>query len=64
MMTVYVIFGVMCATACGLIVLMIHVQCGARKAFRRTGQNIEEPEIEEHESTLLGAESQDIEEKE
>lgn len=43
---------------------MIHVQCGARKALRRAGQNIEEPEIEEHESTLLGAESQEIEEKE
>ncbi|KYN11297.1 PREDICTED: uncharacterized protein LOC108768290 [Trachymyrmex cornetzi] len=64
MITVYAIFGGMCATACGLIALMIHVQRGARKAIRRAGQNIEEPEVEEHESTLLGAESQEIEEKE
>jgi len=64
MITVYAIFGGMFATACGLIALMIYVQRGARKAFRRAGQNIEEPEIEEHESTLLGAESQEIEEKE
>lgn len=61
MITVYAIFGGMCATACGLIALMIHVQ---RKAFKRSGQNIEEPEVEEHESTLLGAESQETEEKE
>lgn len=61
MITVCAIFGGMCATACGLIALMIHVQ---RKAFRRAEQNIEEPEIEEHESILLGAESQEIEEKE
>ncbi|XP_071564477.1 uncharacterized protein [Temnothorax nylanderi] len=64
MVTVYSIFGGMCATACGLIALTIHVQRSARKTFRRAGQNIEEPEVEEHESTLLGAESQETEEKE
>lgn len=61
MLAVYAIFGGMCVTGCGLMALMIHVQ---RKAFRRAGQNIEEPEVEEHESTLLGAENQESEEKE
>ncbi|KAL0123602.1 hypothetical protein PUN28_005843 [Cardiocondyla obscurior] len=61
MITAYAIFGGMCVTACGLTLLMIHVQ---RKAFKRAGKNVEEPEIDEHESTLLGAEGQETEEKE
>ncbi|XP_011629853.1 uncharacterized protein LOC105422248 isoform X2 [Pogonomyrmex barbatus] len=72
MITFYAIFGVMCATACGLIALIIYVQRIARKQFKRPGQNIEEPEVEEpevedseiEESTLLGAESQETKEKE
>lgn len=60
--TIYIFLAGLAALASATIVLMFYVQ---RKARQRP--NIEEPEIEEHEedkSTLLGAESQEIEEKE
>ncbi|XP_050447353.1 uncharacterized protein LOC126849498 [Cataglyphis hispanica] len=62
--TIYIVLAGLAALASISIVLMFYVQ---RKASRRQRPNIEEPEVEEHEedkSTLLGAESQEIEEKE
>lgn len=62
--TIYVVLAGLAALASVSIVLMFYVQ---RKASRRQRSNVEEPEVEEHEedkSTLLGAESQEAEEKE
>ncbi|XP_012218550.1 uncharacterized protein [Linepithema humile] len=62
--TIYIVLAGLAALASISIVLMFYVQ---RKASRRQRPNIEEPEVEEHEedkSTLLGAESQETEEKE
>lgn len=62
--TIYIVLAGLAALASTSIVLMFYMQ---RKAARRQRPNIEEPEVEEHEedkSTLLGAESQEIEEKE
>lgn len=62
--TIYIVLAGLAALASISIVLMFYVQ---RKAARRQRPNIEEPEVEEHEedkSTLLGAESQETEEKE
>lgn len=62
--TIYIVLAGLAALASISIVLMFYVQ---RKASRRQRPNIEEPEVEEHEedkSTLLGAESQEVEEKE
>lgn len=60
----YVLFAGVAALASAIIFLICHMQ---RKASRRQRPNIEEPEAEEHEedkSTLLGADSQETEEKE
>lgn len=62
--TIYIVLAGLAALASVSIVLMFYVQ---RKASRRQRQNVEEPEVEEHEedkSTLLGAENQETEEKE
>nr|XP_033326443.1 uncharacterized protein LOC117220528 [Megalopta genalis] len=62
--TIYVVLAGLAAFASGSIVLMFYMQ---RKTTRRQRQNVEEPEAggqEEDKSTLLGAESQEIEEKE
>ncbi|XP_078036890.1 uncharacterized protein LOC144470002 [Augochlora pura] len=62
--TIYVVLAGVAAFASGSIVLMFYMQ---RKTTRRQRQNVEEPEAggqEEDKSTLLGAESQEIEEKE
>ncbi|XP_076241234.1 uncharacterized protein LOC143183556 [Calliopsis andreniformis] len=62
--TIYVVLAGLAALASVSIVLMFYVQ---RKATRRLRQNVEEPEVggqEEDKSTLLGAESQETEEKE
>ncbi|XP_014471863.1 PREDICTED: uncharacterized protein LOC106742972 [Dinoponera quadriceps] len=60
----YVLGTGMAVLSSAIILLMWYMQ---RKALRRQRPNIEEPEVEEHEedkSTLLGAESQETEEKE
>ncbi|EFN80231.1 hypothetical protein EAI_07221 [Harpegnathos saltator] len=60
----YVLLAGVAALASAIIFLICHMQ---RKASKRQRPNIEEPEVEEHEedkSTLLGAESQETEEKE
>lgn len=62
--TIYIVLAGLAALASVSIIFMFYVQ---RKASRRQRSNIEEPEAEEHEedkSTLLGAESQEAEEKE
>ncbi|XP_031836294.1 uncharacterized protein LOC116428605 [Nomia melanderi] len=62
--TIYVVLAGLASLASVSIVLMFYVQ---RKTTRRQRQSIEEPEAgghEEDKSTLLGAESQEIEEKE
>lgn len=62
--TIYIVLAGLAALASVSIVLMFYVQ---RKATRRQRQSVEEPEVEGHEedkSTLLGAESQETEEKE
>ncbi|XP_016922189.2 uncharacterized protein LOC108004048 isoform X1 [Apis cerana] len=61
---IYIVLAVFAALASVSISLLLYVQ---RKATRRQRQSVEEPEVEGHEedkSTLLGAESQETEEKE
>ncbi|XP_017757779.1 PREDICTED: uncharacterized protein LOC108549070 [Eufriesea mexicana] len=61
---IYIVLAVFAALASVSISLLLYVQ---RKATRRQRQSVEEPEVEGHEedkSTLLGAESQEAEEKE
>ncbi|XP_076643065.1 uncharacterized protein LOC143353538 [Halictus rubicundus] len=62
--TIYIVLAGLAAFASGSIILMFYMQ---RKTSRRQRQSVEEPEAggqEEDKSTLLGAESQEIEEKE
>ncbi|XP_076285441.1 uncharacterized protein LOC143211544 [Lasioglossum baleicum] len=62
--TIYIVLAGLAAFASGTIILMFYMQ---RKTSRRQRQSVEEPEAggqEEDKSTLLGGESQEIEEKE
>lgn len=62
--TIYIVLAALAALASVSMILMFYVQ---RKTSRRQRQSAEEPEVggqEEDKSTLLGAECQEIEEKE
>lgn len=64
---IYILFAGVTALAGAIIFLICHMHYKSKRQRPRDLNNIEEPEVEEHEedkSTLLGAESQETEEKE